>query len=79
MVCSSAHRDGVDLALLVLERILGLGLSDTVDLETDGDQVIDIHHTAAVEHECRLCHTVVDALVVQSLEFVPVFELCVCC
>lgn len=54
-----------------VERVLGPRLSDAVHLESDLPESLDVHDTAAIKHEGRLGHAVVDALVVQGLELVP--------
>lgn len=57
--------------LLAVEGVLGLGLSDAVNLEADLAEGLDVNHPTPIEHEGRLGHAVVDALVVQGLELVP--------
>ena len=49
-----------------------LRLADTVHLEANLAQDVDVDHPTAVEDERRLCHVVIDALVVEGLELVPV-------
>lgn len=58
-------------ALLRVEGVLRPRLSDAVDLEPDGAESLAVHYAATIEDKGGLGHLVVNALVVEGLEFIP--------